>query len=140
MNKATEAQDKYKRLKEEYKAARTALVSVTSEAVAEVARGVFEKYPSLESFGWTQYTPYFNDGDVCTFRVRACDETVYLNDKRAYDYDDEERPEELCEAAKEISDLISGFDDDMLLDLYGNHVHVTLSRNGKASVDEYEHD
>jgi len=27
---------------------------------------IFKKYP-IESFGWSQYTPYFNDGDTCAF-------------------------------------------------------------------------
>ncbi|WP_326827412.1 hypothetical protein [Streptomyces sp. NBC_01751] len=25
--------------------------------------------PTITEFGWTQYTPYFNDGDVCEFSV-----------------------------------------------------------------------
>lgn len=25
--------------------------------------------PNVHSFGWTQYTPYFNDGDTCEFSV-----------------------------------------------------------------------
>ena len=25
--------------------------------------------PNVKTFGWQQYTPYFNDGDVCEFRV-----------------------------------------------------------------------
>jgi hypothetical protein len=25
--------------------------------------------PTIDSFGWTQYTPYFNDGDPCVFHV-----------------------------------------------------------------------
>lgn len=28
-----------------------------------------EFIPDLEAFHWTQYTPYFNDGDACTFSV-----------------------------------------------------------------------
>ena len=28
---------------------------------------LFEQHPVLTSFSWTQYTPYFNDGDECTF-------------------------------------------------------------------------
>lgn len=29
----------------------------------------FEKYPKIEGIMWTQYTPYFNDGDSCEFSV-----------------------------------------------------------------------
>ncbi|MEU0159006.1 hypothetical protein ABZ154_09225 [Streptomyces sp. NPDC006261] len=27
--------------------------------------------PTIVEFGWTQYTPYFNDGDTCDFSVNA---------------------------------------------------------------------
>lgn len=27
--------------------------------------------PTIVDFGWTQYTPYFNDGDVCEFSVNS---------------------------------------------------------------------
>ena len=30
---------------------------------------VFDEFPDIEFISWTQYTPYFNDGDECTFRV-----------------------------------------------------------------------
>jgi hypothetical protein len=30
----------------------------------------FEKHPEATSIVWVQYTPYFNDGDACTFGVR----------------------------------------------------------------------
>ena len=37
----------------------------------------FEKYPKLNSVTWKCYTPYFNDGDPCTYEIHA-------------DYDDNE--------------------------------------------------
>jgi hypothetical protein len=27
--------------------------------------------PTIKAFGWTQYTPYFNDGEPCTFGVHG---------------------------------------------------------------------
>lgn len=32
---------------------------------------IFNAYPEVDNFGWIQYTPYFNDGDECTFGVNA---------------------------------------------------------------------
>lgn len=29
----------------------------------------FDKNPGITALKWTQYTPYFNDGDTCEFRV-----------------------------------------------------------------------
>ena len=32
---------------------------------------LFEKYPGVKNVRWTQYTPYFNDGDPCEFSTNA---------------------------------------------------------------------
>lgn len=43
-------------------------LSVAAQSALSVGlMPVFEKYPFLGSICWTQYTPYFNDGDVCEF-------------------------------------------------------------------------
>lgn len=43
------------------------------EQAQEMFKGVtkefFEKNPGVTAVVWTQYTPYFNDGDTCTFGV-----------------------------------------------------------------------
>jgi hypothetical protein len=47
---------------------------------------LFKKAPNLKSFGWRQYTPYFNDGDSCVFRVHF--DYPYINGA-SEDYDEE---------------------------------------------------
>ncbi|SDH18098.1 hypothetical protein SAMN05421505_11285 [Sinosporangium album] len=48
--------------------------------------------PRIEAIRWTQYTPYFNDGDVCEFSVYGA--SYKVNDRPlpdpADDYDEEE--------------------------------------------------
>lgn len=39
---------------------------------------LFEKSELIESISWTQYTPYFNDGSECVFRVHT---DLYVNDE-----------------------------------------------------------
>jgi hypothetical protein len=34
-----------------------------------ITKEFFEKNPGVTAFVWTQYTPYFNDGDTCEFGV-----------------------------------------------------------------------
>ncbi len=52
----------------------------------------FEQYPEIQAIGWNQYTPYFNDGDECVFRVGDiyfADQSVDLDDvSYAYNLDD----------------------------------------------------
>ena len=49
------------------------VVEESKAAFAEVTKWFFDQYPELHSFGWRQYTPYFNDGDTCYFGVYADD-------------------------------------------------------------------
>ena len=37
--------------------------------------GFWEKNPAVKAVIWTQYAPYFNDGDPCTFKVHTADFT-----------------------------------------------------------------
>ena len=44
----------------------------------DVTKEFFETNPSIKAIVWTQYTPYFNDGDTCEFSVH---EPYYSNAK-----------------------------------------------------------
>lgn len=59
---------------------------LTNELLLKKAKELFDNFEELEEFTWTQFTPHFNDGDPCEFRVN---ELVYLIE----DYD-EEYPDE----------------------------------------------
>jgi len=43
---------------------------------------IFETYPEVKSVSWTQYTPYFNDGEACTFSANV--EYFYVNGSDKY--------------------------------------------------------
>lgn len=63
------------KLKEEYQEK----ISKDGEAaLKEALKFFFDKYPAIQSLTWTQYTPYFNDGDACVFHVN--DVCVNFND------------------------------------------------------------
>lgn len=48
---------------------RAAVQEHSKTAVEEHFKRFFEKYPQVAGIRWTQYTPYFNDGDPCSFGV-----------------------------------------------------------------------
>jgi hypothetical protein len=104
----------------------------------EWAKDLFAKYPALEFISWTQYTPYFNDGDPCYFRSSH---TYYsLNSDEAEEINDEGfTEEELENVQKEISEFLGIFSDDDMESLFGDHCRVTVNARG-VSVDEYNHD
>lgn len=120
-----------------------------------VSKAVFDKHPALESFRWTQYTPYFNDGDECTFSANIDD--PYINGKDSYDdessstkyekndqgeYVDVPNPDykpEIAAARKDVTEFLSNIDESVLRDMFGDHKEVTVTRNG-TEVEDYEHD
>lgn len=123
--------------------------------------------PLIQSFGWTQYTPYFNDGDPCIFRVNAPyfrtvqdgdesdrwaleidygrhptlggAETEWKNGLRVEKaYEgDHETTYRACRALNAA--LQSGSFDDVLQGNFGDHATITVSREG-IEVEFYEHD
>lgn len=148
-------------------------------------KDIFETAPKLKSVSWTQYTPYFNDGDTCEFSANVSDLKVNGCD---YDDDDEDdisvkpvtykklmTPEDveinkqLAEkykytwyknytigqsgltynpkydeaadlAVSSISDVLSSIPEEFLKDLFGDHVEVTIYREGTIEVNNYDHD
>ena len=125
---------------------------------------LFEENPKLKSFGWTQYTPYFNDGDTCTFSANT--DYLYINgeheddadwsqekkviswgtynrDKRVYEgrieQDNPNYIPELANASAKVKKFLSVFDDEFYKRQFGDHVKITISENG-ITTDDYEHD
>lgn len=43
--------------------------NVCREIIEEKADGLFSKYPQLQTIGWNQFIPYFNDGEPCEFTI-----------------------------------------------------------------------
>ena len=125
-------QEQFSAFKAQVEALREKLQVTGEQFLLEHFKNTFEKYPQLHSVSWSQYTPYFNDGDTCTFRSN-------------HEYADIEgdgleygKPE--YEAIKkEIRTFLSQFDDDLLKALCGDHVQLVVTKEG-ISVEEYDHE
>lgn len=105
-----------------------------------ISTEIFSKYPEILKFGWTQYTPYFNDGDPCVFNYNdmyVCTDPETA-DGSVYDWEDmyslKNKYPELAEFEKVLSSS-----EDILLAMFGDHVQVTVTPAG-IDVDEYDHD
>ena len=125
----------------------------------ETLKSFFELNPGINALRWTQYTPYFNDGDACVFGVgdvyftNAKDEQLNdVNSWGEYEGDDEDVWAESYMtylSGKEgvdvtscdfISDMINSSEmKDIMEQMFGDHVCVTVTRNGIV-IDDYEHD
>jgi hypothetical protein len=110
---------------------------------------------------WTQYTPWFNDGEACEFSlgevylrfVGAEDDDNYLPDQSEIDWliqrgEDPKKIESKQALANNI-ELHSDFDsilsylnntpEYLLNDLFGDHVQVIVNKDG-IKTESYEHD
>lgn len=63
------------------------LDAINQEIFGAYSKELFEKFPTLEYFRWTQYTPYFNDGDECIFRVNNEPRSLKVNGVEIDDVD-----------------------------------------------------
>lgn len=98
-----------------------------------ILKPLFEKYPAVKKIRWAQYTPYFNDGDECTFSANIWD--IAINDDEMYD-----GSEEHAEASEEFTKALKEIPTEMFKDVFGDHVEVTIHASGEVETEEYEHD
>lgn len=152
-----EKQEEIKKLKKE-------MLEASNKIFTDLTKTIFEDHPKVESFGWNQFTPYFNDGDTCYFSVNtdyiqingeSVDESDWINETKITNYgtwnrekrEYEGRTEvpnldydpELAKATDEIREFLRNFDNDFFLSQFGDHAEITITAEG-VSVDEYEHD
>ncbi len=160
MDKLQELKQKQKELTEIKKQ----ILQKSNEVFDEFCKDIFIKCPRLESFGWSQYTPYFNDGDTCVFNVnidylyingQSVDDSEWINKKNITKYgewnreqkqyigrEEEDNPnydEELVDIYEQISSFLSNFDNDFYMSKFGDHVEITITKTG-IDVFECEHD
>ena len=135
------------------------LIKNVKKDLKSVLKELFSTIPEIKSIYWTQYSPYFNDGDECRFRIA---EVVFYNfvPDRPFRYaeqiDDDEYPEgswayseySLKESnlPKEVIDFLSNFDTtinanrEFIKEIFGDHSIVSFTING-IEVSEYtDHD
>lgn len=144
----------------EFDEKRKALLSELKNEFTPMIKPLFEKHPKIKSVKWNQYTPYFNDGDECTFSTNIYHMDVNgedEDDNEALDWrikyylkgDDEyknlltENPKadiELYHGVEEFKALLNSIPDDFYKDLFGDHVSVEITADGIIEVEEYEHD
>lgn len=109
---------------------------------------VFDAYPDIEKIGWTQYTPYFNDGEPCVFNVYDIYFKLFIDTNEDEDEDDNDLhnwrdaswgdDSKNYPLLKQLADLLSS-SDDVLLMLFGDHCKIIATRAG-LDVEEYEHE
>jgi hypothetical protein len=78
MSDINNIQEEIRKAREEREVIDAALKKNVQQLFNMQIKELFSKQPVLNSFSWAQYTPYFNDGDECTFSVNR--EYIKIND------------------------------------------------------------
>lgn len=102
------------------------------ESIFDLFKDFFAKHPEITGIQWTQYTPYFNDGDACTFSVHT-DYTSIRNQDGEWD------EEGGCDIP-EIGKLFGDIPDEMMLAIFGDHAQIEMLNDGTFDVSECSHD
>ena len=112
----------------------------------------FDANPKVNAVYWTQYTPYFNDGDTCEFSVHEIN-MAYGFEADKFDSDEigggyvsiyPEGTKDLgweneTKILKPVTNLIRAIGEDTMEKMFGDHALVIVTRDG-VEVREYDHD
>lgn len=117
----------------------------------------FTHCPEVNVIKWTQYTPYFNDGDTCEFSVNdpVFSNTTDVENLSVYGEYGGDDADVWCEcgsrrmndAPAHLHEYIRALDkfllskelESVMKDVFGDHATVTVTREG-IEVEEYDHD
>jgi hypothetical protein len=73
-------------------------------ALLDASKALLDQFPAVQKIYWTQYTPYFNDGEACYFRVNSV-HALMKNPEKQAKYEAEKRSHEDKQAtAKALSE------------------------------------
>jgi hypothetical protein len=135
-------------LSSEFRHQREAFANKAKEILQRAFAEYFDKHGAeVASLRWSQYTPYFNDGEACVFGVN--DIRIVLADTPESDDDDDweegesipwRESERLLRHVDALA--IGSFLDEnpeIAEASYGDHVEVVVTKNG-VEVEEYCHD
>lgn len=129
------------------------MVEEGKKTIKKALKEFFSAFPSVDSIRWSQYTPYFNDGDACEFgvnnvHVKFVDGFVpdidpdneYVDPE--YEFDelgiDSKLKTQLEKATNSLNDNFSDMDE-ILKEAFGDHVEVTVTKD-EVTVESYDHE
>lgn len=139
--------------------------SFGKDAFTEEFAPFFAANPQVDGVLWSQYTPYFNDGDECVFGVNdpslilsvdaaksiCTDENADFSDAGTEDERfgwDNPRCVKSWSLSKTpfnldqigFSTLWKGIPEEVFRSVFGDHVEVRVMRNGEVFIEDCEHD
>lgn len=124
-------QEEFKNFKEKIESLRAQIQNEGEQFIVRNFKKIFSKHPYLKEVTWTGYTPYYRDGEECYYSSQHTSPDIY-GDDCSYGTN------RFLAIRADISAFMSLIDDNLMLDLFGDHVRITVTKEGLA-VEEYEH-
>lgn len=134
-------------------AKREELTQQVQNVLKEGLQQFMRDHSEIKALTWCQYTPYFNDGDECVFRVgeisfstepqnlEDIDREVFWGEEGEdwYSYDHPDTvSKETFDAFRALIKVLNDSEEDLEVAL-GNHVKVLVTADG-IEIEEFEHD
>lgn len=157
-------QEEFDNLLAEQEELRKKFQTKAQELFKETTKKFFAKNPAVTAIVWSQYTPYFNDGDTCVFSVgdpnfTNVDDLEELSSWGEYEGEDETKWSEnswgftynmdkhktvyegvdLAYIDKFSRLIQSGAMEEVMEAMFGDHVRVVATRDG-FEVNDYDHE
>lgn len=141
----------YDALVAEIETAKQRVRDAARAAAGALFKAFFAAHPTITAVRWTQYTPYFNDGEPCEFSVHnpyACTKTGVAWPQSNEDDEPEDEDDELFQDEYGLDDgptkaalvrLGCSFNDEIFLAAFGDHAQVIATPSG-FHVTQYDHD
>lgn len=149
----------------EYEEAKKVFTEKMQAEIKNIFKQFFNECTEIKTIRWVQYTPYFNDGEECVFRVSEpyfsnakpellnpwgeldsfkdeslFSEVAYYCDPTRHEHGNEYVSSETYKNCSELSKLLcSGSMESILKNIFGDHVCVTITKDG-IDVEECEHE
>ncbi|MDD5149782.1 MAG: hypothetical protein PHC28_04790 [Flavobacterium sp.] len=129
----------------------------------QIVQMIFDESPDLGAIIWTQYSPYFNDGDECVFSVHEISFTnatepddldeihcecydgnnpdIWAADLYDYKHSHEDKKKNISiDLLEYFNEFIQNSDiEDVMEMMFGNHVKVIATRDG-FNIEQYDHE
>lgn len=159
-----EATKKFTDLKKKIADAQKDLQVAAQVFFKELSVELFNENPTLVEFSWSQYTPYWNDGEPCTFSANTSYPSVTISaedgnkvkydenmgemvifdkedDEIEYAEEDHDKYEkEIEKVSTQVTDFLEKFGDSDMEVMFGDHVEVIVKRGGIVDTEQYDHE
>lgn len=115
------------------------LQGVADRVFEDSKKELFEKNPTLESFGWAQYTPYFSDGGPNIFGVDAAWPDINDVDGYKLSFGDQQL-HSLQALQTKVAKFLEELPRDYYQQTFDDHSRITCYRDGRIETTDYSHD